>query len=166
MRAGLSGLTGSTPRPKLWTQGAPVARQSPSRLLWRSAAMTTLADIKACYTIGLTTMRKDGTPVTTPVTVVFDGDTGYVRTTGGTGKVKRIRRDGDVRAAPATARGTVTGEAVPMVAHLADAAETAAARRFLRRKYPFVHGVVFRIGERFQRTPTVYIVLEPIPDAA
>ena len=123
--------------------------------------MTTLDQLRSSYTIALTTTRKDGSTVMTPVTVVFDGDTGYVRTTGGTGKVKRIRRTPAVLAAPATARGTPTGDGIAMEAHMADATETAAANRLLRRKYPIVHGVVFRLGERFQRTPTVYIVLQP-----
>lgn len=128
--------------------------------------MTTPADITARDTIALTTTRKNGTPVTTPVTVVFDGDTGFVRTTGVTGKVERTRRDGRVRAAPATAKGTPTGEASPVVAYVADGAETAAAKRLLRSTFPVAHGVVFRIGEVLQRTPTVDIVLEPAANGA
>lgn len=53
-----------------------------------------------------------------------------------------------------------------MTAHLADATETAAAERLPRRTYPVVHGMVFRTGEQFQRTLTVYVVVEPAANGA
>ncbi len=52
---------------------------------------------------------------------------------------------------------------MPMRAHMANEAETKAAVGLLRKKYPLIHGVVFRLAERFQRTINVVIVLEPTP---
>jgi PPOX class probable F420-dependent enzyme len=57
----------------------------------------------------LTTFRKSGEPVVTPVWyVVLDGKL-YVRTGANAGKVKRIRNNPRVSLAPATVRGKQTG---------------------------------------------------------
>ncbi|MEV5447304.1 PPOX class F420-dependent oxidoreductase, partial [Streptomyces sp. NPDC052644] len=48
----------------------------------------------------LTTFRKDGRAVSTPVWAVRDDDTLAVWTVADSGKVKRIRRDGTVTVAP------------------------------------------------------------------
>ena len=59
--------------------------------------------------INLTTFRKSGEPVVTPVWyVVLDGKL-YVRTEAGSGKVKRIRNAPRVLLAPATVRGKQVG---------------------------------------------------------
>lgn len=60
--------------------------------------------------INLETYRKNGEGVKTPVWFAQDGDTLRVWTSIGSGKVKRIRRDGSVRIAPSTATGEPTGE--------------------------------------------------------
>ncbi|MFM8426768.1 MAG: PPOX class F420-dependent oxidoreductase [Chloroflexota bacterium] len=60
--------------------------------------------------INLETYRKNGVGVKTPVWFAQDGDTLRVWTSNGSGKVKRIRRDGSVRIAPSTATGEPTGE--------------------------------------------------------
>jgi uncharacterized protein len=84
----------------------------------------------------VTTYRRDGTPVATPVWVVRDGDTLAAWTPTDSGKVKRIRRDPRVSVAPCTFRGEPTGPAVPGRAELLDAAGTERVRRLIRRKYP------------------------------
>ncbi len=63
--------------------------------------------------VSITTSRRDGTPVATPVWVVAFDDHLYVWTGSQTGKVKRIRNNPAVILAPCTRRGTVTGPAVP-----------------------------------------------------
>lgn len=55
--------------------------------------------------LALTTFRRDGREVTTPVWVVHLRDRLYVGTTTDTGKVKRIRANGRVRYAPCNASG-------------------------------------------------------------
>lgn len=60
----------------------------------------------------LTTFRRDGRPVPTPVAYGIDGDTLYVMTQPSAGKVKRLRNSGRVTVAASTLRGRVTGEAV------------------------------------------------------
>jgi PPOX class probable F420-dependent enzyme len=59
--------------------------------------------------MNLTTFRKSGEPVVTPVWyVILDGKL-YVRTGTGTGKAKRIRNNPRVLLAPATVRGKKVG---------------------------------------------------------
>jgi PPOX class probable F420-dependent enzyme len=60
----------------------------------------------------LTTFRKDGQTVPTPVGTARDGSELLVWTSANSGKVKRIRRDGTVEIAPSDSRGTPTGDSV------------------------------------------------------
>ncbi|MFC3962655.1 PPOX class F420-dependent oxidoreductase [Nocardia jiangsuensis] len=84
----------------------------------------------------LTTFRKDGTPVATPVWAVSEGDTLYVWTETNAGKVKRIRRDGTVTLQPCSATGKPTGDEIEHgSARVLDAAGTEKVRSLLRRKY-------------------------------
>lgn len=57
--------------------------------------------------IRLTTFRRDGTPVPTPVWLAQDGDAVVVITGAGTGKVKRLRHTRRVLVAPFDSRGRV-----------------------------------------------------------
>ena len=59
----------------------------------------------------LTTFRKSGQPVPTPVWFAEDGGKVYVYTRSDSGKVKRIRAGGRVELAPCDARGTLLGPA-------------------------------------------------------
>jgi hypothetical protein len=57
----------------------------------------------------LTTFRKAGTAVPTPIWFAEDNDKLYVKTRADSGKTKRIRNNPQVRVAPCTIRGKVTG---------------------------------------------------------
>ena len=57
--------------------------------------------------VSLTTFRRSGTPVATPVWIARDGDALVVTTIVDSGKVKRARRDPRVELQPCTRRGTV-----------------------------------------------------------
>ena len=83
--------------------------------------------------ISLTTFRRDGTPVATPVWVARQGDGLVVYTARSSGKVKRLRNDNHVLVAPCDMRGRVTGDVVEGTARLQDDAESAIA--LIRRKY-------------------------------
>ena len=68
----------------------------------------------------LTTFRKDGTPVSTPVwSVSVDGQL-WVWTAPDAGKVKRLRRNGEIRVVPCTLRGRPRGVPVPGRAELVE----------------------------------------------
>ncbi|HVV08731.1 PPOX class F420-dependent oxidoreductase [Amycolatopsis sp.] len=96
----------------------------------------------------LTTYRKDGTPVSTPLWLAVDGGELVVWTERKSGKVKRIRRDGKVQVQACDFRGTKThGAVVPGQARLMDEAGTERARRLIERKY----GIVGRVTMFFSR---------------
>jgi PPOX class probable F420-dependent enzyme len=85
--------------------------------------------------VRVTTYRKDGRAVPTPVWVVPDGDALAIWTARDTGKVKRVRRDGAVLVGPCDFRGRLTGAEVPGRASILDAEGTARVRALLARKY-------------------------------
>ncbi|WP_129305157.1 PPOX class F420-dependent oxidoreductase [Streptomyces sp. L2] len=98
----------------------------------------------------VTSFRKDGSPVATPVWVVRDGATLGVWTVAGSGKVKRIRRRADILVGPCDVRGNPTGEQTPATAEITDAATTARYRTLLARKYGIL-GRLSLLGSRLRR---------------
>ena len=85
--------------------------------------------------ISFTTFRKNGEPVATPVWFGEDGDRLYVMTRSDMGKTKRIRNNPQVRVAPCTIRGKVTGPEFAAVARILPPEEHAHARQTIDRKY-------------------------------
>jgi len=85
--------------------------------------------------ISLTTFRKTGVAVATPVWFGEENDKLYVMTRGDMGKAKRIRNNPQVRVAPCTIRGKVTGSEFPAIARIVPPAEHQRARQTLNRKY-------------------------------
>lgn len=83
----------------------------------------------------VTTFRKDGTAVPTPVWVARDGDELIIWSATKAGKVKRIRRSGDVEVAACDLRGNASGPAVKGHARLLDPAGTDRTRRLMKSKY-------------------------------
>ena len=82
------------------------------------------------------TFRKNGQGVKTPVWFVRDGNSLLVWTESGSGKAKRIRRDGRVRITPSTGSGQPLGEWVEAHA-VADGSPETVERvvKLLRKKY-------------------------------
>ena len=78
--------------------------------------------------ISLTTFRKSGVGVPTPVWFGEEGDKLYVMTASKSGKFKRIRNNPQVRVAPCTIRGKVTGPEFAATVEILPAAEHARAR--------------------------------------
>ena len=84
----------------------------------------------------LTTFRRDGTPVDTPVWVVGRQGRLYLNTAAGSFKVKRIRANPAIRLAPCSMRGTVTGAWHSGKARIVnEAAVVEPVRRAFRAKY-------------------------------
>jgi len=88
----------------------------------------------------LTTSRRDGRAVSTPVHIVADGDTAYFRTWNVAGKAKRLRHTPAVQIAPSTCRGRPLGPPIRAEAHLLDGQASERAARLLARKHPLLHG--------------------------
>jgi uncharacterized protein len=100
----------------------------------------------------VTSYRKDGTPVATPVWVVRDGDALGVWTTADSWKVRRIRRRPDVLVGPCDVRGRPTGGQIPATARIGDAGTTERYRGLIARKYGIV-GRLTLLGSRLRRGP-------------
>ncbi|MGV9264168.1 PPOX class F420-dependent oxidoreductase [Kitasatospora sp. NPDC003701] len=98
----------------------------------------------------VTTYKKDGSAVPTPVWVVRDGDALGVWTVTDSWKVKRIRNRGDVLVGPCDVKGRPTGKQYPATAEILGPERTAAYRTLLRQKYGLL-GVVTLLGSRLRR---------------
>jgi PPOX class probable F420-dependent enzyme len=112
---------------------------------------------KAKY-IALTTYRKDGTAVSTPVWLVREGDALLVTTQGSSGKAKRIRNNPNVTVAPCNSRGTTKGPALPAIATLAESAEAERITALVAKKYGLLGRFLTRRGDASDR---VGIILTP-----
>jgi uncharacterized protein len=93
------------------------------------------APIHAQKYISLKTFRKSGVAVPTPVWFAEEDGKLYVMTRSDMGKAKRIRNNPQVRVAPCTMRGTVTGPEFAATARILLPEEHARARQAINRKY-------------------------------
>jgi uncharacterized protein len=85
--------------------------------------------------LNLTTFRKNGQPVTTPVWFAQEGDTLYVFTLAESGKVKRIRNNGQVEVGPCDRSGKPLGPVAPAHATIVDGEQARHADAVLNQKY-------------------------------
>ncbi|MEV1329204.1 PPOX class F420-dependent oxidoreductase [Micromonospora costi] len=104
----------------------------------------------------MTTYRRDGRPVPTPVGLVADGGEVFVLTQRDSGKVKRIRNNAAVQVTPCDMSGRVAPGAPTVAgrARLLDAAGTARVRRLMARRYPIARLVFWfdlLLGRRDRR---------------
>jgi uncharacterized protein len=107
----------------------------------------------------LTTFRRDGTPVGTPVHIAVDGDRAYFRTWDTAWKLRRIRANPLVEIAPSTVRGKPTGPALAATARILSGEESAQAGRLIARKYPFLHGFLIPLLHRLRGNTTMHVEL-------
>jgi uncharacterized protein len=113
-------------------------------------------------TVLLTTYRRDGTPVGTPVNIVVDGERAFVRTFDTAWKLKRIRNNSTVEIAPSTARGQPTGPAVRARARVLSGTEADHASHMLNKKHPILHGILVPLAHRLQGHGRIHIELTPL----
>ena len=85
--------------------------------------------------ISLTTFRKSGAAVATPVWFGEDDGRLYVMSRSDSGKCKRLRNNPAVRVAPCTIRGRVTGPEFRGQARILPTEDFPRARQAVRRKY-------------------------------
>ena len=113
----------------------------------------------------LTTFRRDGRAVPTPVWVALDAGELVVWSAPDAGKVKRIRRDGAVRIGPCDRAGRPTGPDRPATARLRPSTEVAAGMAAIARKYGIV-GRLAILGSRLRRgrTGSAVIGITPSPN--
>jgi uncharacterized protein len=83
----------------------------------------------------LTTFRRNGTPVSTPVWAAFADGRLYVRSERTSGKLKRLRNDTRALVAPCTVRGKPLGAPFEARVRALAVADEAVAERALARRY-------------------------------
>lgn len=116
----------------------------------------TLQDFDRSEYVSLTTYRKDGTPVATPVWAAADGEELFIWTRSDSWKVKRIRNNSRVTVTVCDVRGRIADGAPSAegMARLLDEAGTRAVRGMLARKYTWKFwlvdwpAMVVRLGKR------------------
>jgi uncharacterized protein len=121
-----------------------------------SVTPTELEPFVRQWTTLLTTFKRDGSPVGTPVNLAVEGDRAFFRTYDKAWKTKRIRNDPAVEIAPSTLRGKPIGTSVRGTARLLDGEEDRHARHVIVRKYPLFHGVLIPFGHRLSRYRTMH----------
>jgi uncharacterized protein len=107
--------------------------------------------------ISLVTFRKTGVPIRTPVWFAERDDKLYIFSNPKAGKVKRIRNNPDVRIAPCTMRGRVTGPEFGARGRILPPEQWPAARTIMKEKY-WLMRVPF-----LWRPGSVFIELEMCP---
>jgi len=118
-----------------------------------------LEPLRQTKTILLTTYKRDGAGVATPVSIAFDGDRAFFRTWQTSGKAKRLRRDARVEVAPATLRGERTGPAIAARARLLDGADARGAARALARRHRVLQAILVPVTHRLMRYRTLHYEL-------
>lgn len=121
------------------------------------------ASLRGHRYVNLTTFRKNGRSVRTPVWFAEDGEGRlYVYTLGDSGKAKRIRNGGRVLVGPSDVRGKPLDPEVSGTARLLSPVESALAAALLRRKYG-LQKRAFDLLHKAQGKTGVYLtVLKPI----
>ena len=121
--------------------------------------------------ISLTTFKRDGTPVATPVWVVSDDGRRLLVWTGPeTWKVKRIRRNPRVLVSASDIKGRTRGESYEGLARLLDVPLGSLVEPLLDRKYGLsrralgVFNKLVRFVTRKSAPPSAYIEIVDPPD--
>jgi PPOX class probable F420-dependent enzyme len=114
------------------------------------------------WAVLLTTYKRDGTPIGTPVNIAVDGDRAFVRTFDTAWKLKRIRNNPEVEVTPSTRRGRPTGSAIRARARVLEGEQSAYAGRLLARKHPILHRFLVPLIHRLRGNETIHIELRPL----
>jgi PPOX class probable F420-dependent enzyme len=118
----------------------------------------TASELASEHYVAITTFKRDGTPVSTPVWVAGENGSLLVISEADSWKVKRIRRDSHVRITPCSARGAPRGE--PIEADATLERDTRAVENLLAHKY----GWIYRAYTRFSAL-TRKLRRQPVPTA-
>ncbi len=92
--------------------------------------------------ISISTTRKNGEKIATPVWVTREGDSLFVITGAESGKVKRIRNNPNVELAPCDARGNLKGDVVAGTAEILDADGTEEVRARVSKRFGLMYKVM------------------------
>lgn len=129
-----------------------------------SAQPEQFQELRGHQYLNLTTFRKSGEPVRTPVWFAEGDGKLYLFTNGNTGKVKRIRATAQVRFGPADARGTPLGVEHTGEARILSGTDAQQADQALTHKYGLIKRI-FSLVARIRRQQAIYIAVLPIVEA-
>jgi PPOX class probable F420-dependent enzyme len=109
--------------------------------------------------VSLSTFRKSGEAVSTPVWIARDGDTLLVTTPDETGKVKRLRNSPRVTLVPSGRMGKVADGAVPVEATATMEPETERLSQIFREKYGMEYRIFMFIERRGKQGQKPRVIL-------
>ena len=101
--------------------------------------------------LSVTSFKRDGTGVATPVWFVADDGDLLVETDGDSFKARRIRRNPSVTVAPCTAAGRLRGEPIPARAEFLPESERERVERLMARKYRVDRVLILPVYRALQR---------------
>jgi PPOX class probable F420-dependent enzyme len=127
----------------------------------RGDEMSSLETLRETKTILLTSYKRDGTAVATPVSVAFDGKRAFVRSYSKAWKTKRLANNPRVEVAPCTFRGEPTGPPVPAHATLLAGEQAGIAAKALARRHRVLQAIVVPLAHRLMRDKTMHYELHP-----
>jgi PPOX class probable F420-dependent enzyme len=113
----------------------------------------------------LTTYRREGTPVRTPLSIAVDGNRAFFRSYANAGKTRRLHNNPIIELAPSKTKGTPVGPTIRGRARLLNGPEAKHAARLLSRKHPLLQGVMVPLIHRVSRSKTgrtVHFELTPL----
>lgn len=111
------------------------ASHQPSVVIQWSMPTTLPAEIHGQKYISLTTFRKNGVGVPTPIWFAEDGTRMYFMSRDDSGKCKRIRNNSQAKVAPCTIRGKVTGPQFQARVRFLPSTDFGRARQAINAKY-------------------------------
>jgi len=120
------------------------------------STVETLEPFDRSWAVLLTTFKRTGSPVGTPVNLAVEGDHAYFRSYNKAWKTKRIANNPQVDIAPSTVRGKPTGLEVRATARLLSGDEEVHARRVIARRYPVFQRFVIPAAHKISRYTTMH----------
>jgi PPOX class probable F420-dependent enzyme len=153
----------TSPKIDDWTTFCPLASELKRKARRIMTVFAITGALGKCKYVSLTTFRRSGEPVSTPVWIAPDetrADVLYVFTGASTGKAKRIRKNASVELTACDFRGNVRGDAIPATARILAPEEAKIADRALTRKYPIVKRAIDFINRRSRGT-RVFLAITP-----
>lgn len=120
-----------------------------------------LSHLTASSTALLTTFRRSGQAVATPVSITVDGGRAYFATAVDSGKAKRIAANAAVTLAPCTTSGHVTGQTVAGTAYAVSWAQRRRLRLLRPTRALFWSYVFYRLRGRTMRLYGVVFTAPP-----
>jgi len=124
---------------------------------------TTFAGLQNQQFMNLTTYRRSGEAMVTPVWFAQDGDTLYVMTTATAGKVKRLRNNPRVQVGPSDRAGKPLGPVVVAQGRVLEGEEAKKADALLSKKYGLMKKM-FDVAGSLRSTGRAFLAFGPAAD--